>query len=185
VGIVTAVALVTIAVSTLLVNLSDPLFARLRPLVMLFERDRTPRDLVDRMDHRPHVVLLGLGRFGAALHEQLTARGVDVLGIDFDPRNRLAVAPETVTVYGDAEDPELPGHLPLDGVDRVISSIRGVDANLTFLSALREHGYRGRIALSADDEDDERHLHAAGADAVVCPFRRSAHHFVSDLFDPG
>jgi Kef-type K+ transport system membrane component KefB len=182
-GIVTAVALVTIAVSTLLVNRSDQLFRRLHPVADVFERDRTPRDLVDRMDHRPHAILLGLGRFGSALYDQLVARGIDVLGIDFDPRNRLAVAPHAITVFGDAEDPELPSHLPLDGVDWIISSVRDVDANLTFLSALREHGYRGRVALSADDDEDEQRLLAAGADAVVCPFRRSAGSLVSDLFD--
>lgn len=182
VGVVTAVALVTIAASSLLVNYGDALFERFRPWLAHFERDRTPRDLVEGMDHRPHVILLGLGRFGSALYEQLEEHGVDVLGIDFDPRNRLAVGPHAVTVYGDAEDPELPHHLPLDGAEWVISSIRDLDSNLAFLAALRDHEYRGKVVLSADDDEDEQRLLQAGADVVVCPYRRSASQFVRDVF---
>jgi Kef-type K+ transport system membrane component KefB len=77
-------------------------------------------------------------------------------------------------VYGDAEDPELAAALPLSEARWVVSTVRGVRANLSLLQSLRDHHFAGRIALSADSEADVARLEAAGADLVLHPFRSAA-----------
>jgi hypothetical protein len=52
--------------------------------------------------------------------------------------------------------------------------MRRTDAELGLLHALRHHGYRGRIAVSADSPQDAERLEAAGADRVFLPFASGA-----------
>ena len=46
--------------------------------------------------------------------------------------------------------------------------------NLALLSALRLHGYRGKVALRAHDAADIEVLEGAGADLVLAPLRDGA-----------
>lgn len=49
-----------------------------------------------------------------------------------------------------------------------------MDANLQVLHAFAEHGYRGRIAVSADTEAHEEQLRRAGADLTIRPLHVAA-----------
>ena len=66
------------------------------------------------------------------------------------------------------------GSLPLESARWVVSSIRSREVNLTLLEALRRHGYRGRVAVAAHEDDDAIALKAAGADLVLLPFQDAA-----------
>jgi Kef-type K+ transport system membrane component KefB len=181
-GLVTAVGLVTIAVSTYLIYGSDTIYARLEPLLRVFERER-PTASVDLDDARPtpEYIVIGLGRFGRTIVEELIERGDEVLGVDFDPRSIRELT--CALVYGDAEDPDLPLQLPMDEVRWVISSLRGVDTNLLLISSFRRQGYRCRIAVSADDEADADRLRSAGADLVIRPLHVAAGPLLRALHD--
>jgi Kef-type K+ transport system membrane component KefB len=172
-GLVTAVGLVTIITSTYLILNSDAIFRSIEPWLGVFERRRL-RDAPDLDADRslPEYVVVGLGRFGSTVARELQDDGDAVLGVDYDPRRlRLARVP---TVYGDAEDPDLPAQLPLAHTRWLISTVRDVDTNLRLLSALDAIGYRGRTVVAADDEDDSRRLEAAGADLAIRPLHLAA-----------
>ena len=77
-------------------------------------------------------------------------------------------------LYGDAEDPEFPAHLPLSGVRSVVSTVPQVEVNVVLISALREDGYDGRIIVTAHGERDADRLRAVGADEVLLPFLHAA-----------
>jgi Kef-type K+ transport system membrane component KefB len=175
VGLITAVGLITIAGSTYLIYGSDAIYARIEPFLSIFER-RMPvvgPDLSD--DHRdPEYIVLGLGRFGSTILTELQARGVDVLAVDFDPRSVQSPAFDVPVIYGDAGDPTLVDHLPLAAAEWVVSTIRSLDANLTLIGALRASGYRGRIAVASERQEDCDLLVAAGADVTVQPLRIAA-----------
>ncbi|MEX2328373.1 MAG: cation:proton antiporter family protein, partial [Nitriliruptoraceae bacterium] len=175
VGLITAVGIVTISVSTYLIHGSDAIFERLSPMLRIFER-RNPSASMDLDDARPRpeFVVIGLGRFGATVLQELLDRGDAVLGVDFDPRSVQSPDWDVPVVYGDAEDPDLPEQLPLEQTRWIISSLRGIEANLQLLSSFRRHGYTQRMAMSADDEDAERRLLAAGADIVIRPLHVAA-----------
>jgi voltage-gated potassium channel Kch len=175
VGLVTAVGLITIAASTYLIYGSDAIYARIEPALRIFERKV---DLVDpNFDddhHDPEYVVIGLGRFGSKLVAELIARGVDVLGVDFDPRSVQTPRFEIPVVYGDAEDPTLIDQLPLTSAAWVVSTVRSLDANLTLITSLRRSGYAGRIAVASEDAAHCALFTAAGADVTVQPLHIAA-----------
>lgn len=182
VGVVTGVALVTITASTYLTAGADRLLPALCRPVRRLERDLDRGGhLEPAAGHTPSVIVVGLGRLGRTVLDELRRRGDDVLAVDFDPRSVKSGDEGIPVIYGDAEDPELPHALPLSGARWVVSTLRDVHANASLIAALRHDGYRGRIAVSADEPMDVATLERAGADLVVRPFHVAAEPFVSLL----
>jgi Kef-type K+ transport system membrane component KefB len=179
-GLITLVGLITMAVSTYLILDSHSLYARLAPALSFCER------AIAHLNHREHaadhpdtapveVIVFGLGRYGGRLIQNLKRNGVEVFGVDFDPeivvhwRNQGFKA-----LYGDADDPELPGLLPLEQARWVVSTLPDCMLGLTLLHTLRTHRFKGNIALTSHNQRDEAVLIDAGADLVLLPFRDAA-----------
>jgi Kef-type K+ transport system membrane component KefB len=187
IGLVTAVGLITITVSTYLIYGSDRLHDRIEPFLRVFEREQ-PRTSLEDDAGLPEVdvIVVGLGRFGRTVIEELREAGDRVLGIDWDPRSvRSGTWGDVPVIYGDADDPELAEQLPLDGVLWVISTLRVRDTNLTLIDSLRRGGYRGRIVVSTDHEGDEELLRRAGADLTIRPLHIAARPLMDLLHDHG
>ena len=177
VALITAIALLTISLSTYATLYGHELYERLRRPLSLFERRGGPplRDEPAARTEPTEIVLLGVGRFGGALLDALRDAGHDVLAVDFDPRVIDAVrAAGHPAMYGDAEDPELPGALPLDGASLIVSTVRRPEVGLALLHALEHHGYGGRVALSAHHAHVDEELRARGADYVLRPYEAAA-----------
>jgi Kef-type K+ transport system membrane component KefB len=186
IGLVTAVGLITITVSTYLIYGSDRIHDRLEPLLRVFERRELRSSLEDDEVPQVDVIVVGLGRFGRTVMRELAAAGDRVMGVDWDPRSvRSDDWGGLPVVYGDADDPELAEQLPLDGVQWVISTVRNTDANLTLLASLRYRGFRGRIVVATDDEEDERILRQAGADLAIRPLHVAAAPLMDLMHDHG
>jgi Trk K+ transport system NAD-binding subunit len=115
-------------------------------------------------------IIFGLGRYGTRIGEGLRARGLRVLGIDFDPQAvQDAERRGWVARYGDAEDPELLRSLPLRGCRWVLCTSPLAETNVTLLDALRRQGYHGRVALTTRIPTDAARLSRAGSDLILCP----------------
>ncbi len=174
-SLLTAVALVTIAVSVYVYPHAGAIAEGLGTRLDLFER-RVPRTEPDEAPIViPDVIVLGLGRYGAGVLEGLRERGASVLGVDFDPVALARWSDDGVDVlYGDAEDPELPHLLPLPPNGWIVSTVRRVDANLALLHALAHEGYVGHVAVAAHRPADVARLTRAGADHVLMPYVSAA-----------
>ena len=184
-GLITLVGLITIAVSSYMISFSGALYTRLEPLLGIFER-ANPRREIDaegKAAAEAHdVVLLGLGRYGTAIGLRLMRRDVKVLGVDFNPAAvRRSRAHGMDVEYGDASDPEFVRHLPLDGVKWVVSTVpvheAGVvhgDPRVAIIHALKEAGFKGRIAVASHRDAEVDDLTDAGADLVLEPFQDAA-----------
>ncbi|MFW5933323.1 MAG: cation:proton antiporter [Actinomycetota bacterium] len=174
VGIVAAVALVTITASTFLSGHSDALNPLLsRPLEPL-QREQLRRELEERSTIEPTVIVLGLGRLGRQVVVELTSRGERVLGIDFDPQRIQHSDLDVPVAFGDLEDPELPTQLPLSSARWVVSTARDPEADRTLVTALRRRGFRGGIAVAIEHLDQRPPIEAAGADLVLPIFHVAA-----------
>jgi hypothetical protein len=69
--------------------------------------------------------------------------------VDFDPQIVAAWHRKGLAVqYGDAEDPEFPGTLPLAQARGVICATPQLESNLSLLHGLREGGYEGQAPLN-------------------------------------
>jgi hypothetical protein len=177
VGLVTTVGLITIGLSTYLIYNSDWLYERFAPALRVFERPQHKQRRLQLADEGPDVDVgvIGLGRFGSAVVETLQEHGWSPFGIDFDPQALRVWEERGLPIaYGDAHDPHLPESLPLERLRWVVSTVRFLDTNLALVQALEQHGYRGKIAVSALSDHDGERLRQAGADTVLQPFRAAA-----------
>lgn len=176
-GLITTVGLITIALSTYMIIYSAPLYEWLAPWLGIFER-RTPfREGAADTGSPPaaDVVVLGLGHYGGGIVRHLLLRKRRVIGVDFDPEALGRWREEGVPVlYGDASDPELFDHLPLTGVNWVVSTAPDVETSRVLLQHLRERAFNGRIAVTCRTADEEDELRLAGVDVLLRPYADAA-----------
>lgn len=184
-GLVTLVGLITISLSTYMITYSHQLYAWLDRLLIPFEREGTPRETegqemltVASYD----IVMFGLGRFGGAIAQRLKAQGLRVLGVDFNPAAvRRWRAEGFEALFGDATDPEFIASLPLTDVKWAVAAVpeheTGVtrdDSRIALILALRQHNFRGKIAVTSHREEDWERLRSGGADLILEPFQDAA-----------
>lgn len=181
-GIVTATALITIAASSQLINRTERIVERLSARLPRIERNHRGSVVDDDTPLRPDVVVIGLGRFGSTVVEELLDRGERIVGVDFDPRTVSEERLGVPVLYGDADDPTLSEHLPVEGSRWVVSTLRSLDANLTLVRSLRQRGYRGGIAVASEDPADCELLREAGADVTIQPLHVAAAPLVTRLY---
>ncbi len=173
-GTITLVGVITISISTYMIIYSHQLYEKLAPWLSIFERKIPYRELQGNraeMDSEVDVVLIGLGRFGAGIAEILRANNYQVLGIDFNP-DLVHQGDSTghSVHYGDAEDPEFIGTLPLSRVKWVVSTADDTHVNLALLHGLRDQDFQGKIAVTAHSDSIADKLKQAGADLVLIPY---------------
>ena len=173
-GLITLVGVFTIFASTYMILYSGPLYRLFSNPLKIFERRHTFREKTsDSVLESPFmdVILVGLGNYGSGLAEDLLRRGKTVIGVDFDPLALEKWRARGVSVlYGDMSDPELLDQLPLDKVHWVASTVRARDLNLATLSVLKLHGYEGKVALTAVNQEEAELYEKAGAHVVFRPF---------------
>ena len=194
-GLVTLVALVTIAASTYMMARSHRLYASCEPLLGPFDRiaSRSARSrAASPVGEAADVIIFGLGRFGAAIAARLRRRGARVLGVDFNP----AVIERWRSLgfdaqYGDSTDAEFIATLPLQTVNWAVSTVPtyapGItydDPRIALCRALRLARYAGHIAVTTHHAADVDGLKLAGADLVLEPFQDAADQAV-DLITSG
>ncbi len=176
-GLITLVGLVTIGLSTYMILYSHRIYASLAPWLGVFERAQatSEEDLAGSVPADPSskkVVVFGLGRFGSILAADLVARGVHVIGVDFDPSTVRKLRERGVSaMYGDAEDPEIATLLPLSEVKVVVSTIPFTDTNALLLEGLEGSAYQGRIVLTTYGSPASTLPPHTRADVILDPFR--------------
>jgi len=185
-GLTTMVGVVTITVSTYMILFSHGLYERLAPWLGIFERRRPHRELAverqRRPDGEPAVLVFGLGRYGSRLLGRLRDSGVNALGIDFDPEAVRDLRRAGLPVrYGDGEDPAMLESLPLAGADWVVTTLPHWETNRALLYALREAGFKGRIAGVVRDDSHGESMEKAGVHRVLYPFNDAADHAAAQI----
>ena len=178
-AVTTTVGIITIAASTYMILYSERLYEALAPWLGIFERRvpfreargaLAPHELV-----APDVLVVGMGRYGRRLAEQLHRAGQRVLGVDFNPELARRAARGPVPVhFGDAADAGLLDSLPLQATRWVAITLPDADDALALVDSLRHHRFAGRIALAARSESDLRRHGRARPDLLLKPFEDAA-----------
>jgi Kef-type K+ transport system membrane component KefB len=172
VGLVTLVGLITIGLSTYLILYSHPIYDRLAPLLRIFERRNPTKGDDIEASEEADVILYGYGRYGRNLVPELIRSDLRVMVVDWDPQSvaedsgheRLDV------VFGDADDPEFPGSLPLASARAVVSTVPDAPTNVALAAALRRWGFDGLVAVTAHTEADLDRMESPDIDLVLHPF---------------
>lgn len=131
------------------------------------------------------VVVIGLGRFGTALANELLDHGVEVLGIDADEKNLRGI-PLTDSVIADATDPEALRQLGVEEIERAVVAIGSdLEASILTASNIVELGVKD-IWAKADSEAHARILSQIGVHHVIRPERdtgRRVAHLLGGKFE--
>ena len=176
-SLITVVGLITIGLSTYMILYSHRLYELLAGPLRVFERKRAFSERAETVagPSRVDAIVIGLGRYGDDLAVGLSAAGLRVLGVDFDPAAVKRGRGRGIdTQYGDAEDPEITSSLPLSRASWVVSTLPNAALNLEFMNALATHGYAGSFAATAHDAEASDRLRGAGVDLVLMPFADAA-----------
>ncbi len=121
------------------------------------------------------IAILGLGRYGQFLTEELCANGADVLIADMDERlvNQLAGLVSDAVV-ADLSNPEAIKKIGLAGMDLVIVSMgSSLEASIMCVMVAKELGVKRIIAKAASERMGDILLRV-GADEIIYPEKESA-----------
>lgn len=117
-------------------------------------------------------VVIGLGRFGGSIVNELVKLGADVMAIDSDPERVDDFAKiATEAVVADTTDEEVVKSLGIRNFEHVIVAIgEDIQASILTTLILKDLGVP-QITVKATDDYHEKVLRKIGADHVVHPER--------------
>jgi trk system potassium uptake protein len=122
------------------------------------------------------VAILGLGRFGIQLVEELVGMGVEVLAVDMndEPVNEVAEI-ATLAAAGNLTDFEFMSSLELGGYDTVAVAIGSeIATSVLLVLTLKKRLSIDHVVAKASTHDHAEALRLAGADVVVSPEQEAA-----------
>lgn len=127
-------------------------------------------------------VVIGLGRFGSAVAEELCALGHQVLAIDTDEKAVQRIADKvTQAVVGDCQDPEVLQMLGVKNMDgAVVAFSSDIGTSVLITLNLKELNIP-RIVCKARNHSHREVLQRIGADQVVFPEHESGRNLARTL----
>jgi predicted Kef-type K+ transport protein len=153
------------AIAAPMIREAHRLYAWLEPRLRRFELDRHHPDEQPLSLGAANVLIVGMGRVGTGAYDFLKQRQFKLVALDSDPAKiEKHLHANRRVLFGDAEDPSLWHHLPLDGIRAVMLAMPELEAKLIAIRALRARGYRGLVAATGVYPEEEAALREAGAD---------------------
>ncbi len=138
------------------------------------------------MSVRKNYAVLGLGRYGRAVAEELVNNGADVLAVDIDQDN-VNSAIETIPVCkcADVTEPEVIKRLGISNVDVVIVAIaNNLEASVMAVALCKEAGVKN-VIVKCGNEIHQKILSRVGADKVIFPEKESGVRLARNLLTSG
>lgn len=138
------------------------------------------------MSVRKNYAVLGLGRYGRVVAEELINNGADVLAVDID-QNNVNSAIETIPVCkcADVTEPEVIKRLGISNVDVVIVAIaNNLEASVMAVALCKEAGVKN-VIVKCGNEIHQRILSRVGADKVIFPEKESGIRLARNLLTSG
>lgn len=130
--------------------------------------------------------VLGLGRYGRAVAEELVKSGAEVLAID-DNQEHVNSASATIPICkcADITDPEVIERLGIANFDVVIIAMAGnLEASVLAVTLCKEVGVKTVIA-KCGNEMHQKILRRVGADKVVFPEKESGIRLAKNILSSG
>jgi Kef-type K+ transport system membrane component KefB len=173
VGMVTAIGILTITVSSYMVLYANNLYRIFLPLLKHFERkdfQENYSNLAGGEDLKEHVVLVGCHRMGYDLLRMFRKEKLLVAVVDFNPEVvRKLSAEGVICLFGDISDPEIVEKLNLPSAKMIISTIPNLEENLRLIFEARLKNSRAPIITTALDDETALENYRSGADYVIIP----------------
>ena len=135
--------------------------------------------------HKTYAVL-GLGKYGRAVAEELVKSGAEVLAVDIDEVN-VNDASTTIPLCkcADITDPEVISRLGIAEMDVVVVAMaRNLEASVMAITLCKEVGVKTVIA-KCTNEMQRKIMTRVGADKVIFPEKESGIRLAKNLLSSG
>ncbi|KKU94308.1 MAG: Transporter, CPA2 family [Candidatus Jorgensenbacteria bacterium GW2011_GWA1_48_13] len=174
-GLITAVGVVTITLSTYMIIYSRGLYKFLSWPLRLFEKKNAKEEEIREEIYEKPIVLVGCGRTGASIAYNLPKE--KLLIVDFNPEEIESLRRRGYeALFGDIADSEIFEKANFPQAALAISTSSDFEDNMVFLEEIKKLPRRPKIILRAETEREARAFYAAGADYVLLP------HFTSGQY---
>lgn len=130
--------------------------------------------------------VLGLGRYGRAVAEELVNNGAEVLAVDID-HNNVNNAIETIPVCkcADITEPEAIKRLGISNIDVVIVAMASnLESSVMAVTLCKEAGVP-MVIVKCGNEMHQKILSRVGADKVIFPEKESGRRLAKNLLTSG
>ncbi|MBH2007153.1 cation:proton antiporter [Candidatus Saccharibacteria bacterium] len=167
-AIVTLVALITITVSTYLMQYDNQIYQKIDHRLRMFER----RGAVDAHQEAKEYPLILFGYKNGGHQYLRTFRSLKkkFVVVDYDPEVIEDLHRANVDyLYGDATDPELLAEIHMDGAKLVVNTISDKTINLSLVKYVRKRNKDAVIVLYANSYNEAAELYQLGATYVMLP----------------
>lgn len=167
-AIVTIVALVTITVSTYLMQYDNQIFHRIDTRLRMFERNGAV-DAHHEAKEYP-LILFGFKNGGHQYLRTFRSLKKKFVVVDYDPEVIEDLHKANVDyLYGDATDPELLAEIHIDGAKLVVNTIGEHSINTSLVKYIRRRNNDAVIVCYASNYNEAAELYRLGATYVMLP----------------
>jgi Kef-type K+ transport system membrane component KefB/voltage-gated potassium channel Kch len=165
---ITLTALITIAMSTYLMQYDNKLYRLLERKLSIFERKETKRELKE-LKHYP-LVLLGYHKGGYEFVRTFREMKKGYVVIDFDPDIIEELERQNIHhLYGDVTDLELLDEMGVHRSELIVSTIGDSSTNRLVLGHLMRRNKDALFICHASSYDEAEKLYEKGAAYVILP----------------
>jgi Kef-type K+ transport system membrane component KefB/voltage-gated potassium channel Kch len=180
VGLLTLVGIITIALSSYMIQYSSQLFEKLKWLLKIFDfrkgvAEKGLRDVV----LKNHIILIGGHRMGHHLVGALAKQDQPFVLVDFNPEIVERYREQNIlAICGDISDPYIQEQVNLPFAKLIISTVPDFNDNLALIDAIKKCAPKRRkpkLIFIAQDEEEIKRLYAQEIDYVISP------HFMGGL----
>lgn len=166
--IITLVALITITVSTYLMQYDNAIYRKLERRLQLFER-QSATDARHSIKNYP-LVLIGYQNGGHQYLHTFRSLKKRFVVIDYDPEVIDELERANIDyMYGDATDPELLAEINMDKVHLIVNTIGDHEVNTSLVKYVRRRNSNAVIVCYSSNYSQAAELYRLGVSYVMLP----------------
>lgn len=181
-AILTLVALLTITVSSYLIEYNEVIYKKLIPFFHKFGKDTAQKGIGKIVEERFDVFVFGYHRMGWKICEGLIQEKKKFAVIDFNPTIITRLRERGIPCFfGDASDTEFLSELPLEKAKLIISTIPDPQDEITLIHHIRTRSEQVPIVATLFHKGHIEELYKVGANFVMLPHLLGGHWLVDVL----
>jgi Kef-type K+ transport system membrane component KefB len=172
IALIALVGLISMTVSTYMMEYSDTLYTKFRPLLKKFERKKYANSLENiSQEMKNHVVIFGFHTMGQRIARLITdVNDQSLLIIDHNPDVIRALTSTSYNyLYGTMSDHELLQHAHLSEADSIISTVPDRRSNLALLNYVHDNKIKATVIVTAFHVNEALEYYELGAHFVIYP----------------
>ncbi len=175
-SIITAVTLITIAISSYFILYANKLYPYVSGYLSIFER-KGVKAKKPKLRNKYNIILFGCDRVGHDLVALFKKMKQKFMVIDHNPEIVSSLTKKGIKcLYGDASDLELLEELHLPAIKMAVSTIPNFEINAAIIDKVREVNSSAVIVVVSHHPEEAIELYEKGASYVILPHLLGGYH---------